>query len=97
MTVLMRISDRLKAEGMKLATNPAVAPAVAKLMQDERFMRLVMTAISMPGRVTSYTNEQKEAFAKAMGLATAEEVRDLKRIVASLEEKLARLQKQRSP
>jgi hypothetical protein len=89
----MGISDRLKAEGMKLATNPALAPAVAKLMQDERFMRLVMTAISMPGRVSSYTTEQKEAFAKAMGLATAEEVRDLKRIVASLEAKLARLQK----
>jgi hypothetical protein len=89
----MGISDRLKAEGMKLATNPAVAPAVAKLMQDERFMRLEMTAISMPGRVTNFTNEQKETFAKAMGLATAEEVRDLKRIVAALEDKIARLKK----
>src|SRR5262249_1534510 len=85
----MSISDRLKSEGMKLAMNPKVA----KLMQDERFMRLVMTAMSMPGRVTTYTTEQKEAFAKAMGLATAEEVRDLKRIVASLEEKIARLER----
>ncbi len=84
----MKLSDRLKASGMKLATNPAVT----KLMQDERFMKLLMTAMSMPGRVSTFTTEQKELFAKTMGLATADEVRDLKRTVASLEERLARLQ-----
>jgi hypothetical protein len=87
----MKISDKLKSGGMKLATTPAVA----KLMQDERFMRLVMTAMSMPGRVSTFTTEQKEAFAKTMGLATADEVRDLKRIVASLEDEIARLRSQR--
>jgi len=85
----MKLKDRIVSEGMKLATDPRVA----KLMQDERFMRLVMTAMSMPGRVSNYTTEQKEAFAKAMGLATADEVRDLKRVVAALEETVARLQK----
>ena len=84
----MGLSDKLKSEGMKLALNPKVA----KLMQDERFMKLLLTAMSMPGRVQTFTTEQKEAFAKAMGLATSDEVRDLKRTVASLEEKLARLQ-----
>ena len=85
----MKLSDRLKSSGMKLATSPAVA----KLMQDERFMRLVMTAMSMPGRVSTYTTEQKEAFAKTMGLATADEVRDLKRMIASLEDEIARLKR----
>ena len=85
----MKLKDRIVSEGMKLATDPRVA----KLMQDERFMRLVMTAMSMPGRVSNYTTEQKEAFAKAMGLATADEVRDLKRVVSSLEETVARLQR----
>jgi hypothetical protein len=83
----MALKDKLVEEGMKLAANPTVA----KLMQDERFMRLVVTAMSMPGKVSSFTTEQKEAFAKAMGLATAEEVRDLKRTVASLEHTIARL------
>lgn len=78
-------------EGMKLAGNPAVA----KLMQDPRFMRLVMTAMAMPGKVSSFTAEQKEAFAKAMGLATEEEVRDLKRTVAALERQLAKLTSER--
>ncbi len=77
----MALKDKLMSEGMKLAANPAVA----KLMQDERFMKLVMAAMSMPGRVNTFTAEQKEHFAKAMGLATQEEVRDLKRTVAALE------------
>lgn len=84
----MTLKDKLVSEGMKLATNPAVT----KLMQDERFMKLVMTAMAMPGRVSSFTTEQKEAFAKSMGLATQEEVRDLKRTVAALERAVAKLQ-----
>jgi ubiquinone biosynthesis protein UbiJ len=84
----MALKDRLMTEGMKLAQSPAVA----KLMQDERFMRLVMTAMSMPGRVSSFTTEQKETFAKSMGLATHEEVKDLKRAVASLERAVSRLE-----
>ena len=84
----MALKDKLIAEGMKLAGNPAVA----KLMQDERFMRLVMAAMTMPGRVSSFTSEQKEAFAKTMGLATQEEVRDLKRTVTALERALAKLE-----
>ena len=87
----MAIKNKILAEGMKLAGNPAVA----KLMQDERFMKAVMTAMAMPGRVSSYTTEQKEHFAKAMGLATQEEVRDLKRTVAALERAVARLESDR--
>jgi cell division FtsZ-interacting protein ZapD len=83
----MALKDKLVSEGMKLATNPAVA----KLMQDERFMKLIVSAMSVPGRVSTFTAEQKEAFAKTMGLATADEVRDLKRTVASLEREVARL------
>jgi polyhydroxyalkanoate synthesis regulator phasin len=87
----MALKDKLVSEGMKLAANPAVA----KLMQDERFMKAVMAAMSMPGKVSTYTTEQKEHFAKAMGLATQEEVRDLKRTVAALERAVARLESQR--
>lgn len=83
----MSLKEKLMAEGMKLATNPQVS----KLMQDERLMKLVMSAVSVPGKVSTFTAEQKEAFAKMMGLATAGEVRDLKRTVASLEREVARL------
>jgi polyhydroxyalkanoate synthesis regulator phasin len=67
--------------------------SVGKLMQDERFMRLVVLAMSMPGRVSTFTAEQKERFAKEMGLATQEEVRDLKRQVGALEDAVRRLER----
>jgi cell division FtsZ-interacting protein ZapD len=86
----MKLKEKLVSEGLKLATNPRVA----KLMQDERLMKVVMQAASVPGRVTSFTTEQKEALAKALGFATADEVRDLKRTIASLEREVARLRKQ---
>lgn len=83
----MALKDKLVTEGMKLAANPAVA----KLMQDERLMKAMMAAMAMPGKVSTFTAEQKEHFAKAMGLATQEEVRDLKRTVAALEREVGRL------
>ena len=83
----MSLREKLMSEGMKLAANPSVA----KVMQDERVMKLVMTAASMPGRLSSFTTEQKEAFAKAMGLATSDQVRDLRRTVSALEQTVAKL------
>ena len=47
-----------------------------------------------PVKLDPFTTEQKEAFAKVMGLATADEVRDLKRTIASLERDLASLRRQ---
>ena len=87
----MSLKDKVMAEGMKLAQNPQVA----KLMTDERVMKLVMTAVSMPGKVQSYTAEQKEAFAKAMGLATQDEIKDLKRQIAALEREIHELRSRR--
>lgn len=87
----MSLKDKVMAEGMKLATNPQVA----KLMQDERVMKLVMTAVSVPGKVQSFTAEQKEAFAKTMGLATHDEVKDLKRQIAALEREISDLRSRR--
>jgi len=87
----MAIKDRLLAETVKLTQNPAVA----KLLADERFMKLVVTAMSMPGRVSTFTAEQKERFAREMGLATADEVRDLKRQLAAVEDALRRLERKK--
>lgn len=85
----MKLTDRLKNEGLKLA----MSPQVTKLMQDERFMKLVLAAMSVPGRVATFSTEQKEVFAKGMGLATAAEVRDLRRAVTALEDTVARLRR----
>ena len=83
------IKKALMKQGMKLMSDPRVM----KLMQDERVMKAVMAAMAMPGKVQTFTKEQVEGIAKAMALATENEVSDLKRTVRKLEEEVARLQK----
>jgi len=83
------LKKTLLKQGMKWMSDPRVM----KLMQDERVMKAVMTAMSMPGKVQSFTQEGAERIAKAMALATEDEVKDLKRTVRRLEEEVARLQR----
>jgi hypothetical protein len=85
------IKKTLMKQGMKLMTDPRVM----KIMQDERVMKAVMQMMSVPGKVTSFTNEQVERLAKAMSLATEDEVNDLKRQIRRLEEEVARLEDKR--
>jgi cell division FtsZ-interacting protein ZapD len=87
----MSIKKNLMKRGMKLMTDPRVM----KLMQDERVMKAVMQMMSMPGKVQNFTQDQVEKLAKAMSLATEDEVKDLKRTVKRLEEELARLEKEK--
>jgi hypothetical protein len=77
----------LMKQGMKLMSDPRVA----KLMQDERVTKALMTAMSVPAKAQSFAKEQAENFAKAMALATEGEVKDLRRTVLRLEEDLARM------
>ena len=83
----MGLKEKVVTEGMKLAAHPKVAP----LLQDERFMRLFMAALSVPGRLNELTEEQKANFIKMMGLAKTQDVADLKRTVRALEDEIARL------
>ncbi len=87
------LKKTLMKQGMKLMSDPRVM----KLMQDERVMKAVMQVMSMPGKVQSFTHDNVERLAKAMALATEDEVRDLKRTVRRLEEEVARLQRDADP
>jgi hypothetical protein len=51
--------------------------------------------MSVPGMVQTFTSDQVERLAKAMSLATEDEVKDLKRQIRRLEEEVARLEKER--
>jgi polyhydroxyalkanoate synthesis regulator phasin len=85
------IKKTLVKQGMKLMTDPRVM----KIMQDDRVMKAVMQMMSMPGKVQTFTNDQVERLAKAMSLATEDEVKDLKRQIRRLEEEVSRLEKDR--
>ncbi len=83
------LKKNLMKQGMKLMSDPRVM----KLMQDERVMKAVMTAMSLPGKAQTVAQDGAERIAKAMALATEDEVKDLKRTVRRLEEEVMRLQK----
>jgi uncharacterized protein YlxW (UPF0749 family) len=85
------IKKTLVKQGMKLMTDPRVM----KIMQDERVMKAVMQMMAVPGKVQTFTNDQVEKLAKAMSLATEDEVNDLKRQVRRLEDEIERLEKDR--
>jgi DNA uptake protein ComE-like DNA-binding protein len=83
----------LMQQGMKLMSDPRVA----KLMQDERVTKALMTAMSVPAKAQHFAREQAENLAKAMALATEGEVKDLRRSVRRLEEDLARMKAEQGP
>ena len=68
--------------GAAAVTPPAAAEAAPQV---------AATPAMVQSMFESFTTEQKEAFAKAMGLATQDEVKDLKRQIAALEREIADL------
>jgi cell division FtsZ-interacting protein ZapD len=88
-TVFMGIKDDIKKRGFQLMSDPRVA----KLMQNEQFLKAMMTVAQVPGKVNTFTTEQTERFAKMMRVATEQEMKDLKRQVKSLEAEVGRLRK----
>jgi hypothetical protein len=84
----MGIKDEMMKRGMQMMSDPRVA----KLMQNPQFMKVVMTAIQVPGKVNSFTNEQAKHLASALRLATAEDMKNLQRTVKRLEKELAKAQ-----
>jgi hypothetical protein len=83
----MSIKNRVLEEGMKLVQHPTLAP----LLQDERVMKLLMSALAVPGKLEELSEEQKHNVGRFLGLAREQEVADLRRAVRSLEDELARL------
>jgi len=85
----MSIKDEVKKRGLQLLSDPRVG----KLMQNEQFMRAMMTVVQVPGKVETFTTEQTERFAKMMRLVTSDDFKTLKRQVKNLEAEVTRLKK----
>ena len=63
------------------------------LAQNEYMVKGMMCAVSLPGKVQSFKQEQVAKFIKSMKIATEEEVIRLKRTVYRLEEEIEQLRK----
>jgi len=85
----MDFKQKMMQEGMKLMSNPKVM----KLMQDERVMKAVMGAMQLPAKISTATEQVGETVAKTLNMATAREVKDLKRTIRKLEEQVETMKK----
>jgi len=81
----------LKKTWLKQITRVMSDPRVMTLMQDERVMKAVMAAMSVPGKAQTLGKELVENVARTMALATEAEVKDLRRTVRKLEDEMAQL------
>ena len=82
----MAIKDLLLENGKKLLSNPSVT----KALSDERVLKAVSQLVETSGRVQEQASKAAVSMAKSMGIATHEEVRDLKRKVRKLERELGK-------
>ncbi len=85
----MSLKKALLDQGTKLMSDPRVL----KVVQNEQFMKTLMAAMSLPGKVDGITREKAEKFARKMRLATTDEVADLRRTVRALEDEIAELKR----
>lgn len=68
-------------------------PRVAKALQDPRTQRVMMRVLRARGRAQERLELALQKLAKTLNLATAKDIRELKRTIRRLEEELARVEK----
>ncbi len=77
----MGIGDEMKKRGLQLLSDPRVT----KLMQNEQFIRAMLAALQVPGKVNEFTQEQSARLASLLGLTTEQRVHELERRLEALE------------
>ncbi len=80
----MNLRSRVMKKGMELIQDPRVA----KVVHDERVMKVAMQAFQLRGKVQEEIDQRVEGVAKSLGLVTKNDVRELKRTIKKLETEL---------
>ena len=87
----MDLKKFLKEQGSKLIQDKRFL----KMMQDERVMKAMMKGFQLKQQAQENFDEQVEAIAKKLNLATKAEVRELKRALRKMEGELEKERKQK--
>lgn len=88
MPLFSSVKDALVGQAMRLAGTPKVT----KMMGDPRLMNAAMKAMSLGGAVKSNMDKAGRFAAGVFGLATQEEVANLRATIQMLEDTLASLE-----
>ena len=83
-TPTMDLKKALLQQAMKLAQNPKVM----EVAMSPKVMGAAMKVMSLRGQVESATSAATQSVAKALNLATRDEVRELRRTIRRLEDEL---------
>ena len=88
MSVITSIKDIMVGQAMRLAGNPRVS----KLASDPRLMNVAMKALSLGGSVKSGMDKAGGMAAGVLGLATQQEVANLRATIQQLEDTVSVLE-----
>jgi len=91
--MLNSLKDVVVGRAMKLAGNPRVT----KMMGDPRVMNAAMKAMSLGGAVKSNMDKAGRLAAGVFGLATQDEVANLRATIQTLEDQVAQLEHKGAP
>ena len=86
--MITNLKDVLVGRAMKLAGNPRVT----KLVSDPRVMNAAMKAMSLGGAVKTNMDKAGRLAAGVFGLATQDEVANLRQTIQTLEDTVASLE-----
>jgi hypothetical protein len=93
----MSLFDSFKDVVMGQAMKIASSPRVSKLATDPRLMNAAMKAMSLGSTVKTNMDKAGRLAAGAFGLATQDEVRDLRSTIQTLEDQMASLEAKSAP
>jgi hypothetical protein len=93
MSIVNSLKDVLVGQAMKLAGNPRVT----KLVSDPRVMNAAMKAMSLGGAMKTNMDKAGRLAAGVFGLATQDEVANLRQTIQTLEDQVASLENRGGP
>jgi len=86
--------DKLKKEAMKKGMQLMSSPQFMKMMSDPRVMKAIGQAFALRGQIQSEVDSRLRAVAATFGLATEEEVMELRRTISRMESAMTDMERQ---
>ena len=88
-TMIDKIRQEMMRKGMQLITNPKVM----KMMADPRVMNAITQGFALKGQIQSHVEGTMRSVASALNLATREDVENLRRSLAEMEDAVSNLER----
>jgi len=85
--------DKLKKEAMKKGMQLMSSPTFMKMMSDPRVMKAIGQAFALRGQISSEVDAKLRNAAATFGLATEDEVRELRRTISRMESAMTEMEK----